>query len=81
MADIAVHLTAVAPLPMREALERTPSSPDNQVLPRMAEKTTAITALRGAIPWLYRRTATPTPRNQAVAARMIATLPAQGEQP
>jgi len=30
MADIAVHLTAVAPLPMREALKRIPSSLDNQ---------------------------------------------------
>jgi len=49
MADIAAHLTAVAPLPLREAPERTPSSSDNQVLARMAETTTAITACRGAI--------------------------------
>jgi len=60
MADIAVHLTAVAPLPMREALERTPSSSDNQVLARMAETTTAITACRGAIARLYGRTANAT---------------------
>jgi len=46
---------------MREALERTPSSSlDNQVLPRMAETTTAITASRGAIARLYERTANAT---------------------
>ena len=60
MADIAVHLTAVAPLPMREARERIPSSLDNQVLARMAETTTAITACRGAIARLYGRTANAT---------------------
>jgi len=60
MADIAAHLTAVARLPMREALERTPSSSDNQVLARMAETTTAITACRGAIARLYGRTANAT---------------------
>jgi len=62
MADIAVHLTAVAPLPMRRGARNDTVVVDNQVLARMAETTTAITACRGAIPRLYGRTADPTPR-------------------